>query len=69
MLGEYAIKTLKFDKSYEFNVARTYSTYRLKVDPFHFKREDGNILMYLIKLLKVINLQKIINCIVIKKNC
>jgi hypothetical protein len=69
MLGEYTIKTPKFDKSYEFNLTRTYSTYRLKIDPFHFKREDGNILMYLIKLLKVINLQKIINCIVIKKNC
>lgn len=29
MLGEYAIKNLKFDKSYEFNSARTYSTCRL----------------------------------------
>jgi hypothetical protein len=41
MLGEYAIKTSKFDKSYEFNLTRTYSTYRLKIDPFHFKRERG----------------------------
>ena len=29
MLGEYVIKTLLFDKSYEFNPARTYSTCRL----------------------------------------